>query len=67
MLGEVDLGLEGLERVPVSASPVRLSGGRRASAHRPPPRPGEHNRQVYCGLLGYGPDRLAELRSSGLV
>jgi len=31
------------------------------------PRLGEHNEDVYCGLLGMAPARLAELRRAGVV
>ena len=33
----------------------------------PPPKLGEHNREIYCDLLGYSADELAELEASGLV
>jgi crotonobetainyl-CoA:carnitine CoA-transferase CaiB-like acyl-CoA transferase len=66
MLRFVDLEHEGLERVPASASPLALS----ALAERPavrPPRPGEHNAQVYGSLLGYDPARLAALARDGVI
>lgn len=63
MLGCVDLGLPGLERVPVGLTPARLS---RAPARPlgPPPRPGEHNDEVYGGLLGYSPETQERLRAT---
>jgi crotonobetainyl-CoA:carnitine CoA-transferase CaiB-like acyl-CoA transferase len=66
LLGSVDLGEPGYERVPVSATPVHLSGvtPRPPSA---PPRPGQHNDEVYGGLLGYGAERLAALRATGVI
>ena len=33
----------------------------------PPPKLGEHNREIYLDLLGYSPAQLAELESKGLV
>ncbi len=32
-----------------------------------PARLGEHNREIYCDLLGYSPDELAALEQQGLV
>lgn len=66
MLGTVDLGLPGFERVPVSRAPVRLSGVSPGPLG-PPPRPGEHNDEVYGGLLGYDAARLADLRAAGVI
>lgn len=34
---------------------------------RPAPTLGQHNEQVLCGLLGLGPEELAELQSSGAL
>ncbi|MPZ16253.1 MAG: hypothetical protein GEU73_17885 [Chloroflexi bacterium] len=31
------------------------------------PRPGEHNEEIYCGLLGYSKDRLQELQDAGVI
>ncbi len=33
----------------------------------PPPAPGEHNRRIYGDLLGYSPERIAELRAHGVI
>jgi crotonobetainyl-CoA:carnitine CoA-transferase CaiB-like acyl-CoA transferase len=66
MLGCVDLGAPGFERVPVSRAPVRLSAVPPAPLG-PPPRAGEHNDEVYGALLGYGESRLAELRAGGVI
>ena len=35
--------------------------------HSGPVRLGEHNREIYCDLLGYTPEELTELEKSGLV
>lgn len=66
MLLEVDLESPGLGAVPVGAPPFRLSGAPAARCARPP-RAGEHNRDVYEGLLGYAPERLAELRAAAVI
>ena len=31
------------------------------------PQPGDHNQEVYCGLLGYTPDDLADWREAGVI
>jgi CoA:oxalate CoA-transferase len=67
MLPHVDLGFEGLSQVPVSATPVRLSRFAPSCPASPPPRPGEHNDEVYGGQLGYAGTRLAELRVAGVI
>ena len=66
MLDFVDLGEPGFERVPVSRPPVRLPAAP-ARALGSPPRPGEHNDEVYGGLLGYAAERLAALRAAGVI
>ena len=66
MLGCVDLGEPGFEHVPVSRTPVRLAGVP-AAPLGPPPRPGEHNDEVYRGLLHYGRTRLAALEADGVI
>jgi crotonobetainyl-CoA:carnitine CoA-transferase CaiB-like acyl-CoA transferase len=66
MLDRVDLEVPGLERVPVSVTPLRLS----RSAGRPPsrpPHPGEHNDETYRDELGYDEAHLAQLRSAGVI
>ncbi|ETX04137.1 MAG: hypothetical protein ETSY2_30550 [Candidatus Entotheonella gemina] len=35
--------------------------------HAGPARLGEHNREIYCDLLGYSEEQLAELEQQGLV
>ena len=66
MLAWVDMEAPGMERVPVSGVPVKLSASPGAVRHRAP-HPGEHNDECYLGLLGYTPERLGELRAAGLV
>jgi crotonobetainyl-CoA:carnitine CoA-transferase CaiB-like acyl-CoA transferase len=67
MLPHVDLEFDGLARVPVSATPVRLSRSPVGGPPSRPPRPGEHNDEVYGRALGYGEDRLAELSAAGVI
>lgn len=61
----VQTRLPGHGWVGVPGSPFLLNG------HRVPPagvpRPGEHNREVYLGLVGYGEEELAALAQSGVV
>jgi len=49
-----------------SGMPIRFSGAS-AGYERPAPWLGEHNDLVYGGLLGYDADRLANLRTGGVV
>ena len=66
MLEWVDMEEPGMERVPVSGVPVKLSATPGEVRHRAP-RPGEHNDECYRGLLGYSPERIDELRTAGFV
>jgi len=34
---------------------------------QPPPAVGEHNKAIYCELLGYSAERLAELQRDGVI
>lgn len=49
-----------------SGFPVRFSEAR-VGYHRPAPRLGEHNEAVYGELLGFDAERLATLRSEGVI
>jgi crotonobetainyl-CoA:carnitine CoA-transferase CaiB-like acyl-CoA transferase len=49
-----------------SGLPIRFSEAE-AGYDAPPPRLGEHNDDVYGGLLGYDPERLASLRENGVI
>jgi hypothetical protein len=31
------------------------------------PRLGEHNREIYCGKLGYTPEELVKLNETGVI
>jgi len=66
MLEYVDLGFDGLGRVPVSASPLRLSRIPLAAGGAPP-RVGEHNDDVYRDLLGYGDAQIERLRAQRVI
>ena len=49
-----------------TGSPIRLSGSEPAAAAAPPVL-GQHNAQVYCGLLGLQPDELPELARQEVI
>ena len=66
LIGFADLEVPGLECVPVSPTPFRLSAVGAPPAGRPP-RVGEHNDEVYGGVLGYARPRRAELRAAGVI
>ena len=66
MLEWVDMEEPGMERVPVSGVPVKLSASPGEVRHRAP-RPGEHNDECYRDLLGYSPERIDDLRAAGFV
>jgi crotonobetainyl-CoA:carnitine CoA-transferase CaiB-like acyl-CoA transferase len=53
------------DSVPVVASPIRLS--RTPVEHRPPPRLGEHTREVLVEVLGMDDAEVEALRSAGVV
>jgi crotonobetainyl-CoA:carnitine CoA-transferase CaiB-like acyl-CoA transferase len=66
MLPLVDLEHPGCEQVPVSATPFR-GGALTATPVRRPPRVGEHNREIYAGLLGYSETELRGLAAAGVI
>ena len=56
----------GLGKIPVPGTPLKLSatpGGMSS----PAPRIGEHNEEVYSGLLGYSSTKLAQLKKKGII
>ncbi len=53
------------ERVPVVTSPIRLS--RTPVRHRPPPRLGEHTREVLAEVLGMGDEEIEGLRRAEVI
>jgi crotonobetainyl-CoA:carnitine CoA-transferase CaiB-like acyl-CoA transferase len=66
MLCHLDLGHDGLDHVPASTTPVAFSTLVAPPVARPP-RPGEHNDDIYGDLLGYDASRLAALRQGGVI
>jgi len=66
MLEYVDMEYPGLERVPVCGLPIKLSETP-GSIEKRAPRAGEHNDEIYCGLLGYSEDKVSELRTLGVI
>jgi crotonobetainyl-CoA:carnitine CoA-transferase CaiB-like acyl-CoA transferase len=66
MIGYTDLEVEGLENMPVSGTPFRLSKTPGKIEHRAP-RVGEHNKEIYQGLLGYSDQRLADLEQREVI
>jgi len=53
-------------RIRATGSPLKLSRGA-GSAPTPPPLSGQHNREVYCGILGLAAEELAALEAEGIV
>jgi hypothetical protein len=51
----------------VTASPFHVDGAPLGPAGPAPYRPGEDTRTVLAEVLGYSPDRIAELARRGLV
>jgi crotonobetainyl-CoA:carnitine CoA-transferase CaiB-like acyl-CoA transferase len=66
LLEDLDLEIPGLEQVPVSRVPIRLSKSPRIRLSRPP-RVGEHNRQIYSELLEYSDDLILDLQSQHII
>jgi crotonobetainyl-CoA:carnitine CoA-transferase CaiB-like acyl-CoA transferase len=56
----------GLDKVPVSGIPIRMSKTPGKVVTRAP-RVGEHNAEIYLGLLGYSRDKLTELEEEGVL
>ena len=56
----------GLGEIPIPGIPIKLSftpGG----INTPAPRLGEHNEEVYCGLLGFSSEKLSKLKREGII
>lgn len=62
----VDLPHPKLGTVPVTGSPLKLSASPPA-IERLGPSLGEHNREIYAGMLGLSEDELAQLQSEGVI
>ena len=62
----VDVEQPGIGRVPVTGIPVKLSETPgQIDTHAP--RLGEHNEEIYCGLLGYDQQELSRLKEEGVI
>jgi len=62
----VDIPYPGIGNVPVPGVVIKMSETPGA-IERPGPKPGEHNQEVYTSLLGFPPQKLAELKSEGVI
>ena len=62
----VDLDHPGIGKMPVSGIVVKLSKTP-GSIETPVPKVGQHNMEIYCGLLGYTEEELSRLREQGIV
>lgn len=62
----VDIPYPNVGKIPVPGVVVKMSETPGA-IERPSPRPGEHNQEVYTSLLGFTPQKLAELKSEGVI
>ena len=66
MIRYMDLKEPGLDRVPVSQTPVKMSETP-PTIERRPPRVGEHNDEIYQGILGYSSEKIALLKEEGVI
>jgi crotonobetainyl-CoA:carnitine CoA-transferase CaiB-like acyl-CoA transferase len=55
-----------LGKIPVPGIPIKLSLTP-GSINTPAPKLGEHNEEVYCGLLGFGSEKLSQLKREGII
>ena len=62
----VDIEQPGIGTVPVSGIVVKMSETP-GSIDAPSPTIGQHNREIYCDLLGYSEEKLAGLKEEGVV
>jgi crotonobetainyl-CoA:carnitine CoA-transferase CaiB-like acyl-CoA transferase len=56
----------GLGNLPVPGIPMKLSLTP-GSINTPSPKLGEHNEEVYGGLLGFNPEKLFNLKREGII
>jgi crotonobetainyl-CoA:carnitine CoA-transferase CaiB-like acyl-CoA transferase len=54
------------EDIPVTGVPVHFANAK-VGFDRPAPALGQHNDDVYGGMLEYPPERIAELRATGVI
>lgn len=66
MVEYIDMEEPGLERLPICGIPIKLSKTPGRIETRAP-RVGEHNDEIYQGLLGYSQERIAELEAEGII
>ena len=66
MVEYMDMESPGMEKVPTSGVTVKLSKTPGCVTMRPP-KVGEHNGEIYQGVLGYSDSRLNELEEKGLI
>ncbi len=66
MVEYIDMGEPGLEKMPISNTPLKMSKTPSRIENRAP-RPGEHNNEIYRDLLGYSAERLSELEKDGAI
>ncbi|MFC1896773.1 CaiB/BaiF CoA transferase family protein [Thermodesulfobacteriota bacterium] len=66
MLEYSDLEYAGLESVPISGNPINMTRTPPQIRHRAP-RVGEHNDEIYGGLLGYDAEKLTQLRKKSII
>ncbi len=55
-----------LGKIPVPGIPVKLSLTP-GSINTPAPKLGEHNKEVYCGLLGFSSEKLSRLKREAVI
>jgi crotonobetainyl-CoA:carnitine CoA-transferase CaiB-like acyl-CoA transferase len=53
-------------RIRVTGSPIKMSAAGSLSA-TPPPMHGQHNREVYCGLLGLSVEEVQALKREKVI
>ena len=55
-----------LGKLPVPGMPIKLSLTP-GSISAPAPKVGEHNEEIYCGLLGFNSEKLSKLKQVGII
>ena len=56
----------GVGEFTVTAVPIKFSGAE-VSPQRPCPSLGEHNEEIYGGMLGLSPEKISELKEKGVI
>jgi crotonobetainyl-CoA:carnitine CoA-transferase CaiB-like acyl-CoA transferase len=64
MIAQLDY--PGLGTLPIPGLPIKLSLTP-GSINSPAPRLGGHNQDIYCGLLGFTPEKLDRLKTDGII